>query len=202
MPPKTFIFIGRSGCGKGTQVKLLKEHLERIDPDNRKIMHIETGVRFREFIKGDKFSNKIAAHIAETDGRQPDFLAVWNWARILIDELTGEEHIIFDGTPRSYREALVLDSAMTFYKRQRPTVIYLDVSRQWSKQHLMARSKKEGRADDQLEELIDQRLNWFDDAVYSAVKFFEESNGYHFLHIKGEQAVEDVSKDIFSKLNW
>lgn len=202
MFPKTFIFIGRSGCGKGTQVKILQDHLERLDPEKRKVLHLETGPRFREFIKGDKFSNKLAAHIAETDGRQPDFLAVWNWARVIIDELTGEEHIIFDGTPRSYREALVLDSALTFYKRQRPVVIYLDVSREWSKQHLLARAKKEGRADDSSEELIEQRLTWFEEAIYPAVEFFKENKGYQFLHIKGEQSVEDVAKDIASSINW
>lgn len=202
MPPKTFIFIGRSGCGKGTQVKILHDRLLKLDQEKRKVIHLETGARFREFIKGEKFSNKLAAHIAETDGRQPDFLAVWNWARILIDEMNGEEHLIFDGTPRSYREALVLDSALTFYRRLRPVVIYLDVSREWSKQHLVARSKKEGRADDQRIELIDQRLNWFDEAIYPAVKYFEENNGYQFLHIKGEQTVEQVANDIASLLSW
>jgi adenylate kinase family enzyme len=116
--------------------------------------------------------------------------------------MTGDEHLIFDGTPRSYREALVLDSALTFYKRERPAVIYLDVSREWSKQHLLARSKKEGRADDSKIELIEQRLNWFDEAIYPGVKFFEESNGYQFLHIKGEQPVEDVAKDIAAGLAW
>jgi adenylate kinase family enzyme len=173
-----------------------------MDPERRKIIHLETGARFREFIKGEKFSNKLAAHIAETDGRQPDFLAVWNWARILIDELTGEEHLIFDGTPRAYREALVLDSALTFYHRLRPTVIYLDVSREWSKARLKSRSKKEGRADDQLDALIEQRLNWFDEAIYPAVQYFQENNGYKFLHIKGEQTVEEVARDIAAGLSW
>lgn len=202
MPPKTFIFIGRSGCGKGTQVAILRKHLEEIDPDRRKVMHLETGARFREFIKGEKFSNKLAAHIAETSGRQPDFLAVWNWAHILIEEMDGSEHLIFDGTPRSYREALILDSAMTFYERQRPVVVYLDVSREWSKEHLISRSQKEGRADDQTEEMIEKRLTWFDDEILPAVKYFQENNGYQFLHIKGEQTVEQVAHDIASLLNW
>ncbi len=173
-----------------------------MDPEKRHTLYVETGPGFREFIRGEKLSNKLAAHVAETDGRQPAFLAIWNWARVLIEEMTGEEHLIFDGTPRSYREALVLDSALTFYKRQRPVVIYLDVSREWSKRLLMQRAEKEGRADDSREELIEQRLTWFEEAIYPAVEFFRENNGYQFMHIKGEQSVEEVSRDIQSLLSW
>ena len=47
--PQTFVFIGRSGCGKGTQAKLLIEELKKNDPAHE-VMYIETGARIREFI--------------------------------------------------------------------------------------------------------------------------------------------------------
>jgi adenylate kinase family enzyme len=202
MSPKTFIFIGRSGCGKGTQAKLLKEYIEQADPDSKKIMYLETGPRFREFIKGQSFSGRLAAGVAALDGKQPDFLAVWNWAHVMIEEMTGQEHLIVDGTPRSYQEALVFDSAVSFYKRENPVVVYIDVSRDWSKQHLMARAKIEGREDDKNVELIEQRLTWFDTAIYPAVKYFETHPGYKFLHVNGEQSMEAVAHDIMTRLSW
>ncbi len=202
MNPKTFIFIGRSGCGKGTQAKILREHLERLDPEKRKVMYLETGPRFRDFINIDGYTNKLALEVAKQGGRQPDFLAVWNWAHVMIEEMTGKEHLIVDGMPRSYEEALVFDSAISFYKRQKPVVVYLDVSREWSKKHLLARAGKEGRADDASMELIENRLNWFDKDVYPAIEFFKKNLGYKFLHIKGEQTVEQVAKDIESQLSW
>lgn len=199
-PPRTFIFIGRSGCGKGTQVKILRDHLTKTDPDKREHMYLETGARFREFIKGTGFTNKIASHIADTGQRQPDFLAVWNWAHVLIEEMDGEEHLIVDGMPRSYQEALVFDSAITFYGRQKPTVIYIDVSKDWSRERLSARAVSEGRKDDINQDTVERRLSWFDTDVYPAVKFFESHPGYHFVHVNGEQSVEAVTKDIFMAL--
>ena len=133
--PKTFILMGRSGCGKGTQAKIIENLLKANDPHGV-VFHLETGARFRDFVKGDSYSSKLAKVISETGSRQPDFLAVWNWAHIMVEELKGGEHIIIDGTPRSYEEALVLDTAMNFYGRERPYVIYLDVSREWSKRNL------------------------------------------------------------------
>ena len=202
LPPKTFIFIGRSGCGKGTQVKALRAYLDNYDTDKRPQMYLETGARFREFIKGAGYTNKIASHIAETGQRQPDFLAVWNWAHVLIEEMTGEEHLIVDGMPRSYQEALVFDTAITFYGRQKPSVIYIDVSKDWSRERLKGRAISEGRKDDINMETIERRLEWFDTDVYPAVRFFAQHLGYNFIHVNGEQSIEEVTKDIFKGLGW
>ena len=201
MKPKTFIFIGRSGCGKGTQAKFLHHHIEQMDPEKRKIMYLETGPRFREFIKGNSYSSKLSLEIANTTARQPDFLAVWTWANVFIEELTGEEHLIIDGTPRALMEARALDTAMTFYKRMTPVVIYVDVSREWSKARLLKRHEIEGRSDDQTA-IIDQRLNWFDEEIYPAVQYYEHHPGYKFIHVNGEQEIEKVTRDILSQLNW
>lgn len=202
MHPKTFIFIGRSGCGKGTQAKILKDHLEKMDPDKRSIMYLETGPRFRKFIELNGYTNKLAAGVAKHGGRQPDFLAVWNWAHVMIEEMNGEEHLIVDGMPRSYEEALVFDSAISFYHRQKPIVVYLDVSREWSKRHLESRAKIEGRQDDMSAPLIENRLNWFEKDVYPAVEFFRKNNGYKFVHVNGEKPIEAVTKDIFGSISW
>jgi len=60
-------------------------------------------------------------------------LAVWMWSHLLVEKMTGEEHVIFDGTPRSFHEAQIIDTAVTFYNRQRPHVIYLNISRETSR---------------------------------------------------------------------
>ncbi len=201
MSPKTFIFIGRSGCGKGTQAKVLHKQIEEMDPDKKKILYLETGPRFREFIKGDSFSSKLSLDVANTTARQPDFLAVWTWANAFIEELTEDEHLIIDGTPRALLEAKAFDTAMSFYKRDNPIVIYVDVSREWSKERLLKRHEIEGRSDDKLA-LIEQRLNWFDEEIYPTVLYFKDHPGYKFIHVNGEQPVEKVSHDILSQLSW
>lgn len=193
--PKTFIFTGRSGCGKGTQAKIIETLLKNNDP-KRKIFHLETGARFREFIAKDTFSSRLAKDRMEAGEKQPDFLAVWNWTNLLVDDFTGDEHLIIDGTPRSYEEALVLDTAMKFYERIRPVVIFLDVSREWSKERIKQRASKEGRVDDQTEARIEKRLDWFESDVMEGIRFFEQAAGYRFIHINGEQSIDKVAEDI------
>lgn len=193
--PKTFIFTGRSGCGKGTQVKIIEAFLKNHDP-KRKIFHLETGALFREFVTKNNYSSKLSKQLMDSGDKQPDFLAIWNWVRYMVDELTGDEHILIDGTPRSYEEAIVLDTAMKFYDRIRPIVIYIDVSREWSKARIQERAQKEGRVDDQTSARIEKRLDWFENEVMEGVRFFEQSPGYRFLHINGEQSIEKVAQDI------
>src|SRR5689334_7971892 len=124
MVPQTFIFIGRSGCGKGTQAELLHKYLDENDKDGHLVFYLETGARFREFISRDNFTAKLAKKVSDSGARQPDFLAVLMWANIVAENFTNEEHLIIDGTPRSVAEATVLDSAVKFYNRQNPTVVY------------------------------------------------------------------------------
>lgn len=194
--------MGRSGCGKGTQAKILIEHLEQIDAGHNKVVYLETGARFRNFISLPGYSNKLAADIQNKGGRQPDFLAVWNWAHVLLEEMTGTEHLVVDGMPRSYQEALVFDTAIHFYMRERPIVIHIDVSREWSKQHLLSRAEKEGRTDDSNSEYIERRLNYFDHEVLPAIEYFRNNQGYTYISVNGEQSIEEVRKEVFSKLSW
>ena len=135
MQPQTFVFIGQSGCGKGTQVDLLKKVLTEKD-QSRKIVVFETGIKFREIFKGDNYSSKVAREIYERGGLQPDFLAVRNWSNMLFDDTEGHEHIFFDGICRRLSEAEMFTTAMEFYERQ-ATIIFVNVSNKWAKKRLM-----------------------------------------------------------------
>jgi adenylate kinase len=195
MELQTFIFIGRSGCGKGTQAGLFQKYVKKLDY-KRRILYIEMGERFRQFIKEDSLSSRLAAEIYKTGNRQPDFIAVWMWSHLLVENMTGEEHVIFDGTPRSFHEAQILDTAITFYHRQRPHVIYLNISRETSKARMMARR----RMDDLNEEEIERRLNWFESDVLPAVEYFRKYSKYNFIELDGDQPVEAVHQEILSKV--
>jgi adenylate kinase len=195
MELQTFIFIGRSGCGKGTQAGLLQEYIKKLD-HKRDIFYIEMGERFRQFIKEHSRSSRLAAEIYKTGNRQPDFIAVWMWSHLLVEKMTGEEHVIFDGTPRSFHEAQILDTAITFYNRQRPHVIYLNISRETSKARMIARR----RMDDINEEEIERRLNWFESDVVPAVEYFRKYSKYNFIELDGDQAVSAIQQQLLSKV--
>ncbi len=199
-PHYTFIFIGRSGCGKGTQAKLLIEALKKSVPaaSTTPLLYIETGDKFRNFVAQTSHSSRLARRVMDRSERQPDFLAVWMWSHVLIENLMGDEHIVFDGTPRSLNEAKALDTAMGFYGREPIDVIYLDVSNDWSK----VRMGERARHDDQKKGDMEKRLAWFETDVKPAVDYYQaEPTGYRFHQINGEQTIEEVHQAIVSSLS-
>lgn len=194
----TIIFIGRSGCGKGTQAALLKDRIKRNDEKGRQILYIETGEHFRRFIRGGGFSSKLSLRAYESDERQPDFLACWMWGELLINELEEGMHLVFDGAPRSEPEARVLTTALEFYGRERPTVIVINVSRAWSEERLLAR----GRQDDKTLSKINKRLDWFDQDVTPALTYFKSNPLFRIIEIDGEQSIEKVHSDIIAAYDY
>jgi len=194
MPCNSFIFIGRSGCGKGTQAALLMQSLK---DKGENASYIETGHEFREFTKGENYTNTKSLQMMEQDLRQPDFLACHMWTKILIEEYNGNEHLVFDGVSRSLTEARVLDTALQFYGFEKRYVIHLDVSRAWSEKHLLSR----GRADDANIDRITKRLDWFDTDVAPAIEYYKSSPDYTFISIGGERSIEDVQSDLVANLS-
>jgi adenylate kinase len=200
MQRQTFIFIGASGSGKGTQVKLLMDFLRMKDPETA-IFYLQTGQAFREFIKSDNFAASIAREAMANGERLPDFLAMWLWSDIFVKNLKGKERLIIDGSPRSIGEAKNLDFAMKFFKRQQPVVIHLDVSQKWSEEHLLARAKAEGRSDDNIES-IRKRLSWYEHDVVPAINRYRRDRDYDFIEIDGERSVEEVHRDLLERLGY
>ncbi len=191
---QTVIFIGRSGCGKGTQADLLKEWILGRDINKHQILYIESGNNFRQFVQGNTFASHKAKAIYERDERQPDFLACALWGELLTDQLEENMHLMFDGAPRSLPEAHLVASSLEFFDRVEPKVIYIDVSRKWSEERLLAR----GRADDKTLTKINKRLDWFDKDVLPAIEWFKTNPKFKFLEINGEQTIEKVHQDIIS----
>jgi adenylate kinase family enzyme len=185
----SYIFIGRSGCGKGTQAELLKKYLEE---KGRSLLYIETGDEFRHYITGSNYSNQRSNEAYQRDERQPDFLACYMWTKVLSQEFKGSEDVMFDGTPRSLLEAKVLETAIDFFHFDTRFIINLDVSKDWSRERLLAR----GRSDDATLTKIDKRLAWYEKDALPAVEYFKDSPAFQFCNINGEQTVELVHADI------
>ena len=197
MSPQTFILFGASGSGKGTQAQLLIDYLEENDKD-RQTIYIETGQKFRDFIESEKsLTIDLTKEVMTTGGLLPEFLPIWMWSEFLIKNITGNENLILEGLSRREHEAPVLDSAMKFYKREKPNVISIEVSKKWSTERLLAR----GRGDDN-EADIAKRLDWYYENVMRAIEYFKNDSYYNFISINGEQTIEKVHTDIMEKLGW
>jgi len=198
MDKQTFIFIGASGCGKGTQVELLKGELTKRDPGTP-IFHLQTGQHFREFAKEQSYAARIAKEAQERGELLPGFLSMWLWSDIFIKNLTGNEHLVIDGSPRTVDEAEHLDVALKFFRRATPTVVFIKVSPEWSVTRMKERATKENRADDS-EASIARRLSWFEREVLPTVERYRRDRDYRFLEVNGEQTVNEVHQEVLGKV--
>jgi len=194
MDLKTFIFMGRSGCGKGTQAKLLIDELKKRDPV-REVTYLESGEGFRELLAQDTHTSLLAKDIMDRGALQPAFLAIHIWSHLFIKNMKGDEHMVIDGTPRKLNEARIFADALRFYKRPEPAVLHVNVSRAWSRERLLSR----GRGDDKSAN-IEGRLDWFDSAVVPAIEYFRDEADMRVIDINGEQSIEDVKAEILGKV--
>lgn len=192
---QTVIFIGRSGAGKGVQSGLLQELLKKENPETP-ILYIETGAHFRKHVKSAGYTWERVRTVTDKGERAPDFVAIWIWSGVFVDQMHGNEHLVFDGMPRSVDEAKLLDTALSFYERKDPVVVFLNVSQGWAEERLRGR----GRADDLNPEVVARRLAFFEKDVAPAVEHYRTSPSYRFLDINGEQTPEEVHADIVKQL--
>jgi adenylate kinase len=194
MTQHSFIFIGRSGCGKGTQAELLIKLLEKIDPSN-KVLHIESGSELREFRKGDSYTQKMTGKVLDKGGLIPEFIVVYLWTGVLNSEFNGKEHLVFDGMPRKVHEAGALNSIFGFYDLPKPWVINVDISYEEAVRRLLTRK----RADDKDEE-IKKRLDWYETDVMPTMAYYDGNPKYNFLKVNGERSVEEIHAEIVKKI--
>src|SRR3989344_1750384 len=194
MEKDTFIFIGRSGCGKGTQKDLLIKHLETI---GMPCLSVTTGDELRAFSNEQSYLAQLTKQLLANGELAPSFLACSIWGNILMRRYQKGQSLVFDGLPRLLSEAYILETALQFLGFIHPVVVYLNVSNQWSKERLLGRSRK----DDSVAE-IEKRLAWFDTDVMPAVNYFRSKSLYQFLNINGEQTIEQVAKDIMRALPY
>lgn len=195
MSEKTIIFFGRSGSGKGTQAELLIEYLKK--QDSSPVLYIETGRILRERTSNPQYySHKLVADVLRRGELLPEFVPIWAWSHVLMEEMKEDSHIIFDGLARRVDEWPILDSALQFYSREDVVLVNIEVGRRWSVDRLLERERK-----DDTRENIERRLDWFEEQTAPVLPLFVEDSRYKVITIDGEQTVEEVHKDIVRNIH-
>ncbi|MGM0439225.1 MAG: adenylate kinase family protein [Patescibacteria group bacterium] len=184
---KLVSFIGRPGCGKGTQAeRIIKK--TNWEP-------IYTGKLLRKRAKKDDFmGNKIEEALSE--GRLIPTPMVFNiWMPKLIEfKKSGDtDGVLFDGNPRKLYEAKMLEEVFEMFEWPDFTPIHIQISPKESRERLL----KRGRADDNEKE-IKRRLGWFESDVRPVLDYYAEKGILEV--VDGEQTIEEVQKDIIKIL--
>ncbi len=212
-----FVLIGRSGSGKGTQAKLLMEKFGNL-------FYISTGELFRDLASQDTDVSKRVKKIIEAGGLPYDDLATALWMREIAYKVKEDQGIVADGFPRRLDEAKNLYQFLEFLERNDKTFyLLIDISREEAFNRLTKRrickkcgqlipwvgefkklevcdkcsGELETRPDD-TEEAINNRMDYFEERVMPAIKFFEEKG--KLVKINGEQSIEKVFEEILEKI--
>ena len=185
MGPRTVVFIGKPGCGKGTQAKLLSEKTGW--------QIISAGKQFRAIAAEDTpVGHKVKV---ENDAGmlQPHWLAMYLYLKSLFALPEGAD-VIFDGFNRKVLEAeLIIDSLKWL---GRPfSIINIAVSDDTVRRRLAGRKDVEGRADDSA---VEERLKEYREYTEPALALFREAGV--LIEVDGEKAPEAIAEDIREKL--
>lgn len=192
MEPITVLFFGSQGAGKGTQVKLLIDFLK--SKSDRAVIHIDMGQELRNLRDTGSYAGTYTGTVIDAGERMPDFMPIYLQTKKIVDNLTGDEHIIADGLARGADQTRAYDDMMQFFKRDNFQIINLVINDDTAVKRLLAR----GRNDD-TEEAIRKRLGWTKTQVLPQLELLQ-SRGRTIHEIDGEPDTETIHKNILAAL--
>jgi adenylate kinase len=147
------LMVAAPGAGKGTQAAKLSSHYG--------VVHLSSGDLFRKEVAAGTAIGRIARGYLRRGDLVPDDLVMQMLAGPVLRAARDGGYVL-DGFPRTLRQA---EEAYAWAKQSEgvelQAVVHLVVARDELMRRLLARSEKEGRADDTLS-TIEHRLDVYD----------------------------------------
>lgn len=176
--------FGPPGAGKGTQSEKLI--------DKYKLFYISTGDILRKEIKEESDLGLQAKSIIASGGLVSDEIIVQIIEKT-IKENQGSKGFLFDGFPRTYVQAYILEGLMIKLNTSLNCLISLEVDEEDSVNRLLERGKTSGRSDDN-EEVIRNRLKEYNDKTLPVLQFYKDKGIYQAIN--GAKSIDEVHLDI------
>ncbi len=176
--------FGPPGAGKGTQSEsLIKEY---------NLFYISTGDLLRKEIKDQTRLGKEAQSIIASGGLVSDEIIVQIIEKTITDN-PNANGFLFDGFPRTYIQAYILEGLMIKLNTSLNCLISLEVPEEESVKRLLKRGETSGRADDN-EKVIRNRLKEYNDKTLPVLNFYKDKGLYN--EVDGIQNIESVGEQI------
>lgn len=186
-PPSIMLNIalfGPPGAGKGTQSEYLIQKYN--------LFYISTGDLLRKELKEKTKLGLEAQEIIASGGLVSDEIIVQIIEKT-ITENPDAGGFLFDGFPRTYVQAYILDGLMLKLNTSLHCLISLEVPEEESVRRLLDRGKTSGRLDDN-EEVIRNRLREYKDKTLPVLNYYRDKGICH--DIDGTGSVEEVGGEI------
>ena len=178
------VLFGAPGSGKGTQAKLIAEKFG--------FDHVSTGDLFRYEISHKTPLGLKAQEIINRGDLCPDDITL-GMLNNHIQKHEDSKGFIFDGVPRTIKQAEMLDDKNLFKDLNISMVLYLYVEMEEVEKRILKRAQLENRADDTPETVKARVANFFDQTM-PLVDYYK--NQGKLIQLNGMQDSEHVFADI------
>lgn len=172
--------FGPPGAGKGTQSEFLIKKYN--------LFYISTGDLLRKEMAGKTRLGLEAQSIMAAGGLVSDEIIVQIIEKTITDN-SSSNGFLFDGFPRTYIQAYILEGLMLKLHTSLNCLISLAVSEEESVRRLMNRGMTSGRSDDN-EAVIRNRLKEYNLKTLPVLQFYRDKGIY--VEVDGSTAIDQV----------
>ena len=178
------ILFGPPGAGKGTQAKFLVKILKNFQ--------VSTGEMLRNEIKKDsEIGKKIITFM--NDGKFVDDDIVNSLMKKVVFDTSKKGKIIFDGYPRTLKQAKNLDLLLKESNQQIDFIFFLNVNKETIIKRIEKRKVEEKREDDDLETIV-KRYDTYLKTTSPVLDYY--SSKQNFYKLNGNLEIDQINKQI------
>ena len=178
------ILFGPPGAGKGTQAKHLVKLLNNFQ--------VSTGDMLRDEIKKDtEIGKKIIVYM--NDGKFVDDEIVNNLMKKIVFDTKLKGKLIFDGYPRTIKQAKNLDLLLTKSNQKIDFIFFLNVNKKTIIKRIEKRKIEEKRGDDDLDTIL-KRYDTYLKTTSPVLNYY--SSKQNFYELDGNQEIDQINKQI------
>ncbi|MFW5699369.1 MAG: adenylate kinase [Bacteroidota bacterium] len=184
------VLFGPPGAGKGTQSDNLIQKYN--------LVHLSTGDILRGELKNETRLGLEAKNYMSKGELVPDEVVIGMIEKKL-DENANATGFIFDGFPRTTKQAEALDELLSKKNTSISAMLALEVDREELIKRLMLRGKESGRADDQDVSIISNRIKVYETETAPVIGYYESQGKYHA--VDGLGSIEDISNRLYAVID-
>ena len=182
---KNIVIFGPPGAGKGTQSEnIIKEF---------KLTHISTGDILRHEVSENTELGKKAKKIMDKGNLVSDDIVI-GMIKNKIQQSQKSKGFIFDGFPRTIKQAENLDNLMKVLNMKINKMISLEVNEEELIKRLLIRGQNSGRSDDKNQNIIENRIKEYNQKTLPIKEYYKTQNKLDVVN--GIGSISDIFKEI------
>ena len=176
------VLFGKPGAGKGTQAEFLKSKYE--------LFHISTGDLFRHHITNATDLGKLAKSYMDQGDLVPDQVTI-DMLKDSVESNPEAKGFIFDGFPRTTKQAIALDEFLTEKSMSITATVALEAADDVLIGRLLNRGITSGRVDDQDEVKIRHRFDEYNRKTVPLRDFYQDQEKFH--SVNGIGSIDEIT---------